>query len=371
MTSYSWIDPATGHNVVRLSRVDPGCSSSFYFTQNPFTAARDKMVFIHDDKELYCLDISKAAEFGSGKATPLAQTEDFVAMPVVGPVSREVYYINGNGRNISATNLDTLKTRIVAPLPSDWDLATESISGLTLNSDETLLAGVETKGLASAFQAGKSRMEHIDAAYKAHLPSLIFTVDTKTGKISEILHGNDWFNHAQFSPADPFLLMFCHEGNWRQVDRIWLIHADGSGLTNVHPRKVPGETYTHEFWGPDGKTIWSDHADGKSRTLAGKNIISGEEMGYRLADDQDSRHYNISHDGKFFAGDGEPTNPHPAILLLIPQSNGTLLTKPLSSIAKNNFGLEPNVSFFPNDKWVIFSSNQTGAPQAYAVQVTN
>ena len=37
-----WIDPATGHRIVRLSR-EPG-SSSFYFHQNAYTASGDKIV---------------------------------------------------------------------------------------------------------------------------------------------------------------------------------------------------------------------------------------------------------------------------------------------------------------------------------------
>src|SRR5262245_48413169 len=38
-----WIDPDTGHLVVRLSRV-PGESQSLYFHQNEFTASGDKLV---------------------------------------------------------------------------------------------------------------------------------------------------------------------------------------------------------------------------------------------------------------------------------------------------------------------------------------
>lgn len=37
-----WIEPATGHRVVRLS-TEPG-TSSFYFHQNGFTATGDKLV---------------------------------------------------------------------------------------------------------------------------------------------------------------------------------------------------------------------------------------------------------------------------------------------------------------------------------------
>src|ERR1041384_4734455 len=38
-----WIDPETGHRVLRLTD-EPG-SQSLYFHQNPYTASGDKMVF--------------------------------------------------------------------------------------------------------------------------------------------------------------------------------------------------------------------------------------------------------------------------------------------------------------------------------------
>ncbi|HTH38859.1 MAG TPA: hypothetical protein VL572_12870, partial [Pyrinomonadaceae bacterium] len=38
-----WIDPDTGHRVVRLS--DESGSQSFYFHQNGYTASGDKLVF--------------------------------------------------------------------------------------------------------------------------------------------------------------------------------------------------------------------------------------------------------------------------------------------------------------------------------------
>ena len=37
-----WIEPETGHRVIRLSR-EPG-SASLYFHQNPYTASGDKLV---------------------------------------------------------------------------------------------------------------------------------------------------------------------------------------------------------------------------------------------------------------------------------------------------------------------------------------
>jgi oligogalacturonide lyase len=44
----------------------------------------------------------------------------------------------------------------------------------------------------------------------------------------------------------------------------------------------------------------------------------------------------------------------------------------LVNLAKHDYGLEPNVSFSPDMKWIIFRSNMLGAAhgsQVYAVEI--
>ena len=76
-----WIESATGHRVIRLSR-DPG-TSTFYFHQNPYTATGDKMV------------VSARA----GLATINLQTREIepivegrVGNVIVGRKTRQVFY---------------------------------------------------------------------------------------------------------------------------------------------------------------------------------------------------------------------------------------------------------------------------------------
>src|SRR3990170_3358537 len=47
---------------------------------------------------------------------------------------------------------------------------------------------------------------------EARIPMEIFTIDTRTGERRSVHRSTDWLNHLQFSPIDPGLLMFCHEG---------------------------------------------------------------------------------------------------------------------------------------------------------------
>src|SRR5712691_8661791 len=59
-------------------------------------------------------------------------------------------------------------------------------------------------------------------------------------------------HHLLFSPAGPSRLMFCHEGPWHKVDRIWAMWTDGTAVTKIHTRTMAMEIFGHEFWSPDG-----------------------------------------------------------------------------------------------------------------------
>jgi hypothetical protein len=72
-----------------------------------------------------------------------------------------------------------------------------------------------------------------------------------------IEHSTDWLNHLQFSPADPTLLLYCHEGAWQMVDRIWTIRTDGTQNQLIHQRTMEMEIAGHEWWGADGKRFFT------------------------------------------------------------------------------------------------------------------
>jgi len=43
----------------------------------------------------------------------------------------------------------------------------------------------------------------------------------KTGESATNGYQYAWLNHLQFSPIDPNLLLYCHEGTWHEVERVW------------------------------------------------------------------------------------------------------------------------------------------------------
>jgi oligogalacturonide lyase len=358
-----WVDPDTGHRIVRLSRI-PGSSQSFYFHQNAFTATGDKMVFENSSpgagSRLMVLD------WATRKIEPL--TEPGTRGIVVGRSSRQVYY--QRWRELYSTHLDTHAIKLIAELPFRWSVA-------TVNADETKLAGTFTEAGGRPIDRSGPRSGWFEQVFEAKRPHWLYTVDVASGRTNAFYRREAWLNHLQFSPTDTNLLMFCHEGPWHKLDRIWNIRTDGTGLRLMHKRSIAMEIAGHEFWSPDGKTVWFDlqMPRGEKFFLAGVEVATGKETRYPVQRDQWSVHFNISRDGKLFAGDGGAPNmvakaPNGKwIWLFTPQPDTTLKAEKLVNMARHDYSLEPNVNFSPDGKWVVFRGNFDGSPQVYAVEV--
>ena len=357
-----WIDSDTGYPVVRLSRLT-GSSQSFYFHQNAFTSEGDKLVFENTapgaGNRLFVLD------WATRTLEPL--TEPGISGSVVSRHSRRVFYQRRS--TLYATDLDTRQTKSIAQLP-------RGCSAATVNADETLLAGTFVASGPAIDHSGP-KSSWFNETFEAKRPQCLFTVEIATGKTNIFYRYEGWLGHIQFSPADPSLLMFCHEGPWDKLDRIWNIRTDGTGLRLLHERTIPREIAGHEFWSPDGKTVWFDlqMPRGERFFLAGVEVASGKEIRFSLTRDQWSVHFNISRDGKLFAGDGGAPNmvAHAAdgkwLYLFTPQSDGSLRAERLVNMARHDYRLEPNVNFTPDGKWIVFRGNFDGSPQVYAVEV--
>jgi oligogalacturonide lyase len=230
----------------------------------------------------------------------------------------------------------------------------------------------------------------MEERFAARLPMALFTLNTRTGEVKVIHKATDWLNHLLFSPTDPALLMFCHEGPWHKLDRIWTIRTDGSRLTRIHTRTMAMEIFGHEFWSADGNIIWYDLQTprGEDFWLAGYNLKTGERTWHHLQRDEWSIHFNVTRDGKLFCGDGGDEGQVARakdgkwIYLFRPElianrgaedtsfvNPGVFHAERLVDMSKHQYRLEPNVSFTPDQKWIVFRSNMFGPTYAFAVEV--
>ena len=210
----------------------------------------------------------------------------------------------------------------------------------------------------------------------AKIPMSLYTVNIKAGELKMFHPATDWLNHVQFSPTDPTLMMFCHEGPWHKVDRIWTIRTDGTDLKKIHTRTMDMEIAGHEFFSQDGKQILYDLQTPKSQVfwLASYDLKSGKMIKYSLTKREWSVHYGISPDGQSFLGDGGGPNSvakgdNGQWLYLFHPENGKFVSERLVNFAKHDYSLEPNATFTPDGKWIVFRSNMLGPTHVYAVEI--
>jgi len=389
----TWIDRDTGHRVYRLT--DEPDSASLYFNQNGYTADGKKLIYTTPDG---------ISSFDLATHQSRKVVEGRVRIIVTAHKTQNVYYIKGNwggdDNAVWATNVDTLESREIARIPRGTSVS-------SVNADETLIAGTITKGQGGGIYGAqrpapngnqtqnlvqpRNKGEMMEIRLAAHLPMELVLIDVKTGTLKTILNSTDWLNHLEFSPTDPTLLMYCHEGPWHKVDRIWTIRTDGTQNSLIHKRTMAMEIAGHEFWSHDGKTIWYDlqTPKGEDFWLAGYNVESGERTWYHMQRNEWSIHFNVTRDGSLFCGDGgDPGQVAKAadgewIYLFRPRlirSDGMLNEKDfvqpgmfqgerLVNMSKHNYRLEPNVSFTPDQKMVVFRSNMFGPTYVFAVEV--
>lgn len=365
-----WIDADTGHRVKRLSS-GSGSSRSFYFHNNPFVKSadgrQDLMIFYGSNDQgtqLYSLNL-QSGEIGQLTDTPARKSGE-----IVGKKRREIFFQIRD--SIFAAHIDHHTTRLVFVFPEDFK------AGITtLNADESLLAGSWAGPEKQAiYEKYPEKGDYFNRIFEARIPHTLFTVNVETGALEKQYSENAWLNHIQFSTTDPNRLMYCHEGPWHEVDRIWNIDLKTKQIEKVHERTVYREIAGHEFWSRDGKTIWYDLQIPRGETffLAAHNVHNGKKKRYALTRDEWSIHFNISPDQKLFCGDGgDPGQVARAKdgmwLYLFRPKGKRLQSEKLVNMQAHNYKLEPNVHFSPDGKWVIFRANFEGESQIYAVEV--
>lgn len=423
-----WIDATTGHRIVRISD-EPG-SSSNYFNVNSYTPDGRWMAY-SSPSGIMALDL---ASFQSKLIVPGS-----VSLQFVGHKTGDVYYITAKEqtqghdansahvpgavasaaqdagkpavRAIMAYSFATGQSRMITELDPDYSVA-------TINADETLFAGARVTGGAGVGANPGSVMTNRDPADEVgpngekltyaegrevqinrrltmNIPMEIFTIDIRTGEKKTITASTDWLNHLQFSPTDPGLLLYCHEGNWHVVDRMWLVRVDQPDTPKlVHTRTMNMEIAGHEWWSQDGSTVWYDLQTprGEDFWVAGYDVKTGKRTWNHVDRNSWGVHFNSNADTSLFASDGgDPEMAAHApdgkyIWLLRPRAipdvagisaansaslitPGVLDPEQLVDLNNHDYRSEPNASFTPDGKWLVFRSNMWGPGHVYAVEV--
>jgi oligogalacturonide lyase len=396
-----WVDPDTGHRIVQLS-TEPG-TNSLYFTQYAYTTGGRLLMTTRHGIDLVTVPGGQIEHIYEGRPTRVIQT---------GRKTGAIYYTQGGF--VYALDPATKTSRQLAQLPPHGAV-------FTVNADETLVAGSTTEDEGKhpelaprrpppppgGYKAGDpvqggdnypDKHPMMDRRLAARLPMTLFTINLQTGEYRTLLRTGDWIDHFQFSPTDPTLLLYAHEGRQWKVDRVWLLRVDGKSQPQlVHQRTMRMEVAVHEYWSQDGQWVYYDLQTPLPEDfwVAGYNVTTGQRVWYHLpANVWRSVHYNTSPDGTLFSGDGlstdttlvygQPKDTQWMVLMrpsLIPNMEGEtpdqahmiqagrFTAERIVNLTKHDYSLEPNGNFTPDGKWIVFRSNMRGPIQVYAVEV--
>ena len=376
-----WIDKDTKHRVVKLTRLEGRSNLSFYFHNNPFIG--NSMVFYSSNKNN--VDSVRKQEIStvvSGNRqihlldlkTLKSEQLTYHRLPMNGEIVDNkkgiVYYQIRD--TVFSVNAKTKEVKTVFVFPADFKGTVTAI-----NADGTLLGGAKSSDEEKElFKKYPNKSSYFDIIYEAKLPRTLFTINVKTKQLDKVHSDSAWLNHVQFSTTDPNLLMFCHEGPWHKVNRIWTIDVKTKKITQIHKRIMDMEIAGHEWPSVDGKIIWYDLQQPRSTKfyVEGHNVNTGQKTKYELQRDEWSIHFNSNNDNSLFCGDGGNSGQVAKakdgmwIYLFKPEGNKFVSTR-LVNMKHHNYRLEPNVHFSPDGKWVIFRANFEGIENVYAVEI--
>ena len=416
----SWVDKDTGHRVWRLT--DEPNSGAFYFNVNAYTPDGSQMIYTAPDG-IHVMEMATHAARLLVANPPRTEGqnpwEGGVHVLVAGYKTSSVFYTKMDPAThvvaVYKADTHTGVSRKLLDLPRGHGI-------VSINADETLAAGTYIEGDAEGKEFGppappkggdnrqanaqqgphfqpQGKGEMMERRLASRLPLVLFTIRLEPGVNGEkpgdekiLLHSTDWVNHLLFSPRNPELLMYCHEGPWQKVDRVWTIHTDGTHNTLIHKRTMAMEIAGHEFWGLDGETIWYDwqYPKGEDFFLAGYNLKTGQRTAYHMQRNEWSIHFNLTKDLDLFAGDGGDPGQvakapdgewielfHPTLMKISDDTlNGPDFWQPgvfhsehLVNMSHHNYHQEPNVRFTPDKKMVLFTSNMFGASYVFGAEV--
>ena len=362
------LDHKTGHEVIRMTPPHIICHRN-YFYQKCFTCDGSKLIFggaFEGHWNYYLLDIEKQ------QATQLTDGGgDNTFGGFLSDDDKSLWYVKNN-RELRRVNLDSLEEFIVYDVDDEW----VAYGTWVANSDCTKLVGIEIK--KSDWQP-LTDWSKFRAFYFTQPECRLINIDLRTGERRVMLQENRWLGHPIYRPFDSTTVAFCHEGPRDAIDaRMWLIDADGSNVRKVR-QHAPGESFTHEFWVPDGSALYYvEHKENDpKRYLCSADPLTLENR--QLMAIPPCSHLMSNHDGTLIVGDGAQHNTgdislNDPFIWVFDVRAGTQ-----KAVCQHNTSWKvldgdrqvthPHPSFSPDGEWVLYTSDAEGMPALYLAKV--
>lgn len=255
----TFTDPLTGRAIRQLTS-DPGHDSvHLYFTENSFLRGGSGIIFQSDRDTPGCANAFRM-DLPSGqihRITAFITPGTMYALTKTPDGSKLLFW---RERDVVLMDVATGSMQALYTLPEGFARGRLSLScdGKTVaiqsNEDVRVEHGINYAGFAEKmYRVKRSRILTVpsDGSEEAR----VVVRDTAEG------------GHLQFSPVNPHLAMFCHEGPWHIVQqRIYLLDIRTGELWPCF-RQEAKDSVGHEFFTRDGLVFFDNRGPGHDGTI--------------------------------------------------------------------------------------------------------
>ena len=332
----TYTDEKSGAQITQLT--NQGINYHFYFTENSFDLD-GKTIYFLSNREHEGTEICNLFKMDLDSGEMVQLTDDPLGVEVgritKTPDGEYVAYVTGS--QLRLYNTKTGENKLLYEEKNHMLLQNLSFScdkqwiGFNRNEDVDALpdGGPNYAGFKEKMFATKDRR--------------VSVIRLDGSEFHDVFRDTHWLSHFQFSPDNPDIAMFCHEGPWNYVQqRIWMINMNTGDIWPCF-RQTEDDCVGHEFWAQNGDVIFDNRRGGHDGTISNSKsqVYASEHVsaeipyfGFAHKDGKVYRkinmpfycnHYFANGDLSIFAGDAVDD-----ILLIQPAEDGTAKMKILA-----------------------------------------
>ncbi len=358
-------DPHTEVEVTRLT--DDGGDTIFpYFTQPVFT----------DDGEGLLLSSNRTGEWqayllhlSSRKLVQLTDEPGGIShhASTILPTQAACAFISG--REVRRAPLDGGPPETLYEIPDGFRASILSPTG---DGSSVTFAYVERLDLST--QTGKLYSGMLETLFRRPA-SVVVRVMTDGSGAMALWGEREWISHVNVSSADGDIVVFCHEGPWHLVQRLWVVRASTHEVWPLLEQRRHLDRSGHEYFTASGRLVtqWSTRETPTSGQVTSYNAVvdpSGENLEMFRYDGPHPSHIQTSPDETLVVGD---TCIVPELaegrkfMCLVRHEGEKAVKQPLCrhDTSWQTQHSHPHPVFAPDGEHVVFNSDRGGRSNVY------
>lgn len=259
-------DPVTGIEVVRLTD-NQGIYDRPYFTTPQFSRDGKYTLFVSDFTgtsavknpdapaigkvgfgELFTLELETGTALQATQGEAIKMGHGAHAM--IAPDGKRAYYYSNE--MLKEVDLETLESKELMRIPYSYNFHSLSMTNdcrylaFSVVEEVPLLTAGFANPLSEAAPGARER-------FFKEPSSLVIRYDTKLHTAETVYGGHYRITHTSLKPDDGDRLLFCHDGPWHLVQRMWTARVSTDEVKPLFIQMHNLEGVVHEFFTPSGR----------------------------------------------------------------------------------------------------------------------